>query len=346
MIKRGIALLATLALATAVAATASARTTKHSDVTLTGAGSSFVFPLVSTWTPALGAAFGYSVTYGPVGSGAGIAAITNRTVDFGASDAPLTPDQFTACKGCVQVPWALSATSIAYNIPGAPVHMHLSGQVISDIYLGKITNWSDPAIKALNKGWSAPDLKITPVYRSDGSGTTFNFTDYLSKVSPEFSSKVGNATQVSFPTGVGARGSSGVSGVVKQTEGALTYVDVAYALTNKLKFAAIQNAAGKYTFPGLRAIAAAAATVKTVPAGNQMSIVNPPKSDPLAYPICTFTYIILPTSSPKGAELRKMVFWALTQGQQPKYTAKLLFVPVPKPVLIAAEKTLKSVGTT
>jgi phosphate transport system substrate-binding protein len=345
MIKRGTALLATFALAATVAVGASAATTKRSDVTITGAGSSFVFPLVSTWTPALGAAFGYSVTYGPVGSGAGIAAITNRTVDFGASDAPLTPDQFTACKGCVQIPWALSATSVAYNIPGAPVHMHLNGAVISNIYLGKITNWNDPAIKALNKGWSAPDLKITPVYRSDGSGTTFNFTDYLSTVSPEFKSKVGNATAVSFPTGVGARGSSGVAGVVKQTEGALTYVDVAYALSNKLKFAAIQNAAGKYTYPGLRAIAAAAATVKKVPAGNQLSIVQPPKSDPLAYPICTFTYVILPTSSPKAADLRKLVFWALTQGQQSKYTAKLLFVPIPKPVLVAAEKTLKSIST-
>jgi phosphate transport system substrate-binding protein len=337
----------TLVLAVALVALAAAGTSsaRSADTTLTGAGSSFVFPLVSTWTPALGSAFGYNVTYGPVGSGAGIAAITNRTVDFGASDAPLTPEQFAACKSCVQIPWALSATSVAYNIPGAPVHMHLNGKVLADIYLGKVTNWNDPSIKALNKGWNAPDLKITPVYRSDGSGTTFNFTDYLSTVSPDFKSKVGNSTQVSFPTGVGARGSSGVAGVVKQTDGAVTYVDVAYALSNKLRFAAIQNAAGKYTYPGLRAIAAAGATVKKVPADNALSIVQPPRSSPLAYPICTFTYVILPTKSDKAAELRKLVFWALTQGQQPKYTAKLLFVPIPKPVLVAAEKTIKSIST-
>jgi phosphate transport system substrate-binding protein len=222
--------------------------------------------------------------------------------------------------------------------------MHLSGKVLSDIYLGKITNWNDPAIRALNKGWSAPDLKITPVFRSDGSGTTFNFTDYLSTISPEFRSKVGNSTQVSFPTGVGARGSSGVAGVVAQTQGAVTYVDVAYALTNKLRFAAIQNRAGRFQVPGLRAIAAAAATVTKVPADNDLSIVDPPKSAKLAYPICTFTYVILPTKSAKAAELRKLVFWALTQGQQRKYTARLLFSPIPKPVLVAAEKTLKSIS--
>src|SRR4051812_39727927 len=199
MTKKLTLILATALLALVAAGTSAARST---DTTLTGAGSSFVFPLVSTWTPALGAAYGYNITYGPVGSGAGIAAITGRTVDFGASDAPLTPEQLDACKGCVQVPWALSATSVAYNVPGAPVHMHLSGKVLSDIFLGKITNWNDAAIKALNRGWSAPDLKITPVYRSDGSGTTYNFTDYLSTVSSDFKAKVGNATQVSFPTGI------------------------------------------------------------------------------------------------------------------------------------------------
>jgi phosphate transport system substrate-binding protein len=317
---------------------------KGADVSITGAGSSFVFPLVSTWTPALRSAFGYNLTYGSVGSGAGIAAITNRTVDFGASDAPLTPDQMAACNGCVQIPWALSATSIAYNVPGAPVHLHLNGKVLAAIYLGKITSWNDPAIKALNKGWNAPDTKITPVFRSDGSGTSFNFTDYLSRISPEFKSKIGKGTQVSFPTGIGARGSSGVAGVVKNTEGALTYVDVAYALSNKLRFAAIQNAAGKFTFPGLRAVAAAAATVRKVPANNDLSIVNPPTAAKLAYPISTFTYVILPTKSQKAAELRRLIFWALTQGQQKKYTAKLLFVPIPKPVLVAAEKTLKQIS--
>jgi phosphate transport system substrate-binding protein len=329
-----------LALAT-VAGSSSARST---DTTITGAGSSFVFPLVSTWTPALGAAFGYDLTYGPVGSGAGIAAITSRTVDFGASDAPLTPDQLRACNGCVQIPWALSATAIAYNVPGAPAHVRLDGNVLSDIYLGKITNWNDPAIRALNRGWRPASLKITPVFRSDGSGTTFNFTDYLSTVSREFRAKVGKSTQVSFPTGVGARGSSGVAGVVRNTEGALTYVDVAYALSSKLRFAAVRNAAGRFTFPGLRAIAAAAATIEKVPADNALSIVDPPRSQPRAYPIATFTYVILPTRSQKARELRKLVFWTLTQGQQARYTARLLFVPIPKSVLVSAERALKSIG--
>ncbi|HEY6017208.1 MAG TPA: phosphate ABC transporter substrate-binding protein PstS [Gaiellaceae bacterium] len=328
------------AVAAALAGVAGART---SGTQITGAGSSFVYPLVSTWTPALDQAFGYQVTYGPIGSGGGIAAISSRTVDFGASDAPLSPDQFRACKGCVQIPWALSATSVAYNVPNAPAHLRLNGKVLAGIFLGRIDNWNDPAITRLNKGWNAPDLKITPVFRSDASGTTFNFTDYLSTVSGDFKSKVGNSTQVSFPAGVGAKGSSGVAGVVSKTQGAITYVDVAYALNNHLKFAAIQNAAGKFTYPGLRAIAAAASTVTKVPANNALSIVAPPKSKPAAYPICTFTYVILPTKSAKAAELRKLIFWALTQGQQQRYTAKLLFVPVPKPVLVAAEKTLKGI---
>jgi phosphate transport system substrate-binding protein len=330
-------------LAAFVAVTAA--TAKSNDTTITGAGSSFVSPLVSTWTPAIGQAFGYTLNYSPIGSGGGIAAITNRTVDFGASDAPLTPDQFAACKDCLQIPWALSATSVAYNVPGAPTHLKLSGKVLADIFLGRITNWNDAAIKRLNAGANMPDLKITPVYRSDGSGTTFNFTDYLSKISPEFKSKVGTATQVSFPTGVGARGSSGVTGLVGRTEGGVTYVDVAFALKNHIKFAAIQNRAGKFLYPSLRRIAAAAdgVTAKSLGSDNAISIVNPAKSNELAYPICTFTYVIVPAQSAKAAELRRMLFWALTQGQKKEYTAKLLFVPVPKAVLVQAEKTIKKI---
>jgi phosphate transport system substrate-binding protein len=326
-----------------VAATAATATSK--DTTITGAGSTFVSPLVSVWTPALGSAFGYSVQYSPVGSGAGIAAITNRQVDFGASDAPLTPDQATACKGCVQIPWALSATSVAYNVPGAPVHLRLDGTTLAKIFLGEITNWNDPAIGKLNPGANMPNLKITPIFRSDGSGTTYNFTDYLSTVSPEFKTKVGNSTAVNFPTGIGARGSAGVAGLVSRTDGGITYVDVAFAVKNHIRFAAMKNAAGKYLFPSLRRISAAAAAFPKVPASNEMHIVNPPKSAPLAYPISTYTYVIVPQQSSHAAEIRKLVFWALTQGQQAKYTAPLLFVPLPKPVLVASEKTLKSVHT-
>jgi len=333
----------TLAAVAAALVAATVATATSKDTTITGAGSSFVSPLVSVWTPALGTAFGYNVQYSPVGSGAGIAAITNRQVDFGASDAPLSPDQATACKSCVQIPWALSATSVAYNVPGAPVHLNLDGKTISKIFLGQITNWSDPAIKALNKGANLPDLKITPIFRSDGSGTTYNFTDYLSAVNPEFKSKVGNSTAVTFPTGIGARGSAGVAGLVSRTDGGITYVDVAFALKNKIKFAAVRNAAGKFLFPSLRRIQAAAAAFTKVPASNEMHIVNPPKSAPLAYPISTYTYVIVPQQTSHAAEIRKLIFWALTQGQKPQYTAKLLFAPLPKPALVAAEKTLKTI---
>ena len=338
--KRGLALIAAVLTALLATVSAGARST---DTTITGAGSTFVSPLVSVWTPALGSAFGYTLQYSAVGSGAGISSISSRQVDFGASDAPLTPDQFTACKGCVQIPWALSATTVAYNVPGAPVHLNLDGTTIAKIFLGDISNWNDPAIKALNKGASLPDLKITPIFRSDGSGTTYNFTDYLSAVSPTWKSKVGNSTAVTFPTGIGARGSSGVAGLVSRTSGGITYVDVAFAITNHLKFAAVRNSAGKFLFPSLRRISAAAAAFTKVPSNNEMHIVNPPKSAPLAYPISTYTYVIVPQQSSHAAELRKMIFWALTQGQQAKYTAKLLFVPLPKPVLVASEKTLKTI---
>jgi phosphate transport system substrate-binding protein len=340
--KRGLALISTVLVALGVIAAAGAKST---DTTISGAGSTFVSPLVSTWTPAVGEAFGYNLQYSPVGSGAGIAAISNRQVDFGASDAPLTPDQAAGCKGCVQIPWALSATSVAYNVPGAPTHLNLDGRTISRIFLGQITNWNDSEIQALNKGANLPNLKITPVFRSDGSGTSFNFTDYLSSVSAEWKNKIGISTQPAFPAGVGARGSGGVAGVVSRTQGAVTYVDVAFALNNHIRFAAVRNAAGKFLYPSLRRISAAAAAFTKVPSNNEMHIVNPPKKAALAYPIATYTYVIVPQQTSHAAELRKLIFWALTQGQQPKYTAKLLFAPLPKHVLVASERTLKSVHT-
>jgi phosphate transport system substrate-binding protein len=311
--------------------------------TLNGAGATFPFPLISQWQKDYESKTGTKINYNPIGSGGGIAAITARTVDFGASDAPLTADQFNACKGCVQIPWVLSSTSVMYNVPGVPNNLKLTGTIVANIYLGKITKWNDPAITKINPGVNLPDTKVTPVWRSDGSGTTFNFTDYLSSVSPEFKSKVGNSTQVNWPVGVGGRGSSGVSGVVRNTDGGIGYADIAYALANKIKFARIQNRDGKFVTPGLRAIAAAASLVKSVPANNEVHLVNPPKGNPLAYPICTFSWVLLPLKSDKAAELRKFVFYALTQGQ--KLGPKLLFVPIPKVVLVAAEKTLKKIST-
>jgi phosphate transport system substrate-binding protein len=335
------------ALAALALAAASAAGARHEATVINGAGSTFVSPLVSVWTPALGSAFDYTVQYSPIGSGGGIQAIQNRSVNFGASDAPMTPDQFNGCNGCVQIAWALAGTSIPYNIPGLVVpkntNLRLSGQVISQIYQGKITNWNDPAIKALNPSATLPDLKITPVYRTGNSGTTYNFTDYLSSVDPNWKTNIGTGQSVNWPTGTGASGSAGVAGVVANTPGALCYVDTAFAITNHLHFASIKNAAGKFINPSIRAVAAAGDSVKSVPANNELHIVNPPASAPTAYPISTFTYIIVPLKTSLATQLRKMIFWALTTGQQSKYTAKLWFAPIPHPVLVASEKTMKQI---
>jgi phosphate transport system substrate-binding protein len=337
------AVLSLVALAVmAVAATASAAPAAKQG-SLTGAGASFPFPLISKWIPAVGQAQGIDVTYTPTGSGAGIAAITARTVDFGGTDAPLSESQMTACKGCVVIPWALSATSIPYNLPGLNGRLRLDGATLAGIYLGEITQWNDPKIAAINPGRNLPSTKITPVFRSDGSGTTYNFTEYLSSVNAGFRQKVGFNTSVSFPTGIGARGSSGVTGVVRNTVGALTYVDVAYSLQNKLQFALVRNRAGKFATPGLRGIKAALSRVPDrVTQLSQLKIVDPPRTaGNLAYPIVTFTYVIAPTQSAKAADLRKFIYWAVTQGQ--RFGPPLLFQPLPKQVQAFAYREIKKI---
>ncbi|MFL5980272.1 MAG: phosphate ABC transporter substrate-binding protein PstS [Gaiellaceae bacterium] len=336
MIRRTLAVLGALGAAFVLATTAGA---ERSSGSLVGAGSSFVAPLVSAWIPKVDSAFDLKVTYGPIGSGGGIQQIINRTVDFGASDAPLSPDQFAACKGCVQIPWALSATSIAYRGDGLPNHLRLDGTTLANIFLGKIKRWNDPAIKKLNKGKNLPNLDITTIHRSDNSGTTYNLTDYLNSVSKEWKSKVGKGVAVNWPSGVGARGSSGVAASLSQVNGGITYVDVAYSLKNHFSFAAVKNRAGVYQLPGLRGIAAAGKTIlRVAPDNGGISIVNPSKRKPLAYPISTFTYVIIPKQSAKSQELKQFVRWSLTKGQ----TAgpKLLFAPIPKVVLNASMKTL------
>jgi phosphate transport system substrate-binding protein len=340
----GFALVAVVvAIAATTATTATASRSARSGDQLVGAGATFPFPLISQWVADYPSKTGVAIVYQPIGSGGGIAAITGKTVDFGASDAPLSPDQFAACGDCVEIPWVLGATAVMYNLHGVKNNLHLTGPVIADIYLGNIKNWNDPAIAKLNPGVSLPGEAITPVYRSDGSGTSYNFTDYLSKVSPSFASKVGRSTQPPFPTGVGAKGSSGVSGVLTKTEGAIGYADIAYALKNHIQFAWVKNAAGRFAGPGLRGIAAAASTVTkaSIPANNEMHIVDPPKSNPVAYPICTFSYVIVHKSSSKAALLRRFIFYALTGGQA--FAPKLLYGKIPVPVLVAAEKTLKTV---
>ncbi len=316
---------------------------ERSTGSLVGTGATFPFPLISKWIPEVGKALGIDITYSPTGSGAGIAGITARTVDFGASDAPLSQDQLDACKGCVVIPWALAAISVPYNLPGLNGRLRLNGQTLANIYLGSITSWNDAAIKQLNPKLNLPDTKITPVYRSDGSGSTYAYTDYLSAVSPQWKSRVGKNTSVNFPTGIGARGSSGVAGVVKNTPGALTYVDAAYSIQNKLQFATIQNKAGGFTTPGLRGISAALSQLpKKVTQLSQLKIVDPPKgAGKVAYPISTFTYVIIPTSSPKATDLRKFVYWAVTQGQ--KLGPPLFFVPLPDTVKAFAYREIAKV---
>jgi phosphate transport system substrate-binding protein len=308
---------------------------------LTGAGSTFVFPLVSKWTTTYKSS---QINYSAIGSGGGIAAITARTVDFGASDAPLTPDQFSACKGCVQIPWAFSATSIPYNVSGVGYGLRLTGPILADIYLGKITRWNDSRIKAINPKYrnNLPNDKITPIFRSDGSGTSYNFTDYLSHVSKEWKNKVGKGTQVNFPVGVGARGSSGVAGALGRTPGGITYVDVAYSLKNKFKIAALKNRAGTFQLPGIRQIQAAAKSITKLRASrNAYTAVDPNPRQQKAYPICTFVWVIVPQKTSKAPELKKFIDWALTKGQA--YGPPLLFVQLPNPIQKASRKALSRI---
>jgi phosphate transport system substrate-binding protein len=303
---------------------------------ITGAGSTFVAPLVTQWIQHYGTA---DVSYSGVGSTAGIAQISARTVDFGASDAPMTSDQASACHGCVQIPWAFSATSVPYNISGVGYGLKLTGPILADIYLGHIKKWNDKRIKAINKGVNLPSEDIVPIFRSDGSGTSFNFTDYLSKVSPEWKRKIGKGTQPAFPTGVGARGSAGVAAKLGSTPGGITYVDIAYAYKNHYRIAKLKNAAGKFVLPTVKSLKAVSQRVKKVPKNNAISVVNPPKSVPTGYPLCTFTWVIVPVQTSKAADLKGFIDWAVTKGQKYGLQPGLLFLPLPQVVVKAARKT-------
>jgi phosphate transport system substrate-binding protein len=303
---------------------------------IVGAGSTLVAPLVAKWSGDYEQRANVTVTYGAIGSGGGIAQITGRTVDFGASDAPLTPDQASACKGCVQVPWALAATLLAYHVNGAPARLKLSGRVLANIFLGKVTRWDDPAIAELNPGRRLPATRITPVYRSDGSGDTYAFTDFLAKVSPEWKSKQGVSTQISFPRGVGGKGNEGVAAAVGRTDGAIGYLGISYVFANGLDYALVQNAAGKFPEPGVPSILAAAKTVTSLGADNTVSITNPPASSPGAYPISTFTYAIVPKGSAKAKLLERFLAYAVGPGQ--RFATSLQFAPLP-PVVVTADRT-------
>jgi phosphate transport system substrate-binding protein len=309
---------------------------------LTGAGSTLVAPLEAFWASDFQHRYGDTITYAGVGSGAGIAQISARAVDFGASDAPLTPAQAATCKECFQIPWALSATGIAFHLEGIR-KLNLTGPVVANIYLGKITNWNAPAIAKLNKGVKLPNLNITPVFRSDGSGDTYAFTDYLSRISSTWKSRVGFATSVSFPTGVGGKGNQGETAIVSSTNGAISYISASYIIAHGLGAAAMQNAAGKFVYPNLKNIENAASSVKHVPANNEMHIVNPPKKYKIAYPISTFTYCIVPKGAGQKAALASWIYYAMTTGQS--FGAPLDFAPIPKVVLTAGIKTVRELQT-
>jgi len=335
------ALAAAATVAALVATAAVAHPARQAGTTISGAGSTFVQPLVSQWISPLGSAYGYELQYSGVGSGAGVAAITSRTVDFGASDAPLTPDQFSACNGCIQIPWALGATAIMYNLPGAPNLLKMDGPTLANIFMGKITTWNDPAIAKLNPGVNLPSTKISIAHRSDNSGTTFNFTDFLSSVSPTWKSQIGSGVAVNWPVGTGGKGSSGVAAIVSQTPGAIGYADIAYAIHNHLNYFRMKNRSNKFTTPGLRGILSAAESDQQPAADGSLSIVNPPPKYANAYPISTFTYVIVPLQSSKAPDIKKFLFWAVTKGQT--YGPKLYFAPLPKSVLVVAEKSIAKI---
>ena len=351
IVRTALALAAAAAFVAALAvATAGASHSKRQGGTLTGAGSSLIAPAVQgVWAPAYQSSKGVSVNYAPVGSGTGIADITARTVDFGASDAPMTPAQANNCNGCVQIPWALTSTTVVVNVPG--VHegqLKLTGAVIAKIYLGDITNWNDPAIAALNPGLKLPNLKITVAHRSDGSGDTYVFTNYLHKISATWRHKVGYATSVNWPVGIGGKGNSGVAAIIAGTSGSIGYVSVAYVLQSHLTLAKIKNESGKYVLPTVRSIEAAAQLVNAhkIPADNAISITDPPKTNnkkyTAAYPLATFTYIIVPKNSKQGSAIKAWIKFALSGAEQ-KAIAKYVFAPMPQVVINAAKKTLAQI---
>ena len=299
-------------------------------VDITGAGSTFVQPIVTKWSATYAEKTNSHVNYGGGGSGAGIAQIKAATIDFGASDKPLSPDELSAA-GLGQFPIVIGGVVPVVNIEGVKAgELKLTGALLGDIYLGKIKNWNDAAIASINKGLKLPDVAIQVVSRSDGSGTTFNYTNYLSKVSPEWKEKIGEGTSVQWPVGVGGKGNAGVAAYVQQINGAIGYVELAYALQNKMAYTQVKNAAGKFITPNLAAFAAAASHADWKTAKDfQLVITNAPGDD--SWPI-TATAFALIYKTPKDAEHSKEVLnffkWAYAEGG--KQAEDLDYVPLPK----------------
>jgi phosphate transport system substrate-binding protein len=324
--------------AVALATSATGMTASAMAGTLNGAGSTLIAPLESQWANSWGPSTGNTVNYGAVGSGTGLKDIASGVVDFGASDAPLSAST-TACNGCVQIPWGLTATALGFHLNGVQ-NVNLSGPVIAQIFLGQITSWNDARIARLNKGTSLPATAIVPVHRSDSSGDTYAFTDFLSRVSGAWKSSVGTGTSVGFPTTNAGKGNSGIAGVVTSTNGAIGYISASYLISQGIPAARVQNAAGKFVKPNLNNISAAASTVHSVPGSNELHIVYPTKRAKLAYPISTFTYVIVKHGEAQIGLLKSFITYALTTGQ--RFGPALDFARIPSVVLNAAKSTLAS----
>jgi phosphate transport system substrate-binding protein len=304
--------------------------------TLSGAGSTLIAPLEAEWGQSFSDFTGIDVSYQAVGAQTGVSDVANGVVDFAATDAPLSASRSSGCQGCLQLPWALSAVGISYHIHGLTSPLRLTGSVLADIYLGQITSWNDRRIQALNRGTHLPALKISPFWLS-GSGETYALTDYLSRVSSAFRVQVGVGTTVSFPAG--ASGNAGVVSLLQSTDGAIGYVAVPYLIAHHLPAAEIENASGHYEVPNLANIEAAGKTIRRVPSNNALDIVNPPKRAGLAYPISTFSYVVVPAAAPQKAALKRFISYALGTGQD--FAPRLDFASLPKVVLKAAKATLR-----
>jgi phosphate transport system substrate-binding protein len=314
-------------------------------LTVTGAGATFPYPLYSKWFYEYSNSHpGVRFNYQSIGSGGGVKQITAGTVDFGATDAPMTDDELAKLPGPIfHIPTAIGAVTVVYNLSGIPSGLKLTSDVLVDIYFGKIGKWNDPRIAGLNPGVKLPAADIVVAHRSDGSGTTDIFTNYLSAVSTEWRAKIGRGKSVNWPVGLGGKGNEGVAGVVKQTPGAVGYVELAYAMQNKMTTAALRNREGNFVLPTLESTSAAAAGAsKTMPADFRLTLVDAPGKD--SYGICGLTWLLVykdQRDEAKGKALVAFLKWAIRDGQ--KMNAPLLYSPIPKPVVEKVDQTLRQI---
>jgi phosphate transport system substrate-binding protein len=314
------------------------------ETNLTGAGATFPYPMYSKWFDEYhNQHVDIKINYQSIGSGGGIKQIQAGTVDFGASDGPMTDEQLAQTPGKVlHIPTVLGAVVPTYNIDGVNAELKFTPDVLADLFLGKIKKWNDPRLAKANPGVKFPDEDIVIVHRSEGSGTTYIWTDYLSKVSSEWKDKVGKGAAVNWPVGLGGKGNEAVAGIVKQTAGSLGYVELIYALSNKMAYGSVQNAAGNFVKANLESVTAAAASVKDMPDDFRVSITNAPGKE--AYPISSFTWLLVPTEwTDPGKEKAFVDFlnWMVDKGQT--MTAQLSYAPLPKAVAQKVKARIKEI---